>query len=138
MKKSFSYIGGKFFNNLLSSEYDFDGKCILEWRQGIKHDCAKIMELTLENGIFRNGNGEAVDLEEQIIFPLVKGSEIKNPIINKFSKYVIVTQKFWGEDTSHLEFDAPKTWKYLKKILRLLQTEKAKFIKILQNFRFLE
>lgn len=115
VKSSFGYRDGKFYSNLSTPNYDFDGESCFEWRQGIKHDCSKIVELTLEDGLFKNGNNEFVDAEADIIFPLVKGSTIKNPVIYRFSKYLIVTQKFLGENTAHLESDAPKAWQYLKK-----------------------
>ena len=84
------------------------------------------MELTFENGIFKNGNRENVEVEEKIIFPLVKGSSIKNPIVNNFSKYVIVTQKFLGENTEHLKIDAPLTWFYLQKNSALFAKRKSR------------
>ena len=126
LKKSLSFENGNFSCDTSDEIYDFDGKCNFEWRQGIKHDCSKIMELTLENGNFKNGNNELVAAEDKIIFPLIKGSTIKNPIVNKFSKYVIVTQKFLGEDTSHLENDAPLTWQYLKKNSALFAKRKSR------------
>ena len=129
LKKSLNFKNGKFFCNTSDKICNFDGKCNFEWRQGIKHDCAKIMELTFENGIFKNGNNEIVDAEEKIIFPLIKGSAIKSPILNQFSKYVIVTQKFLGEDTAHLEFDVPKTWQYLKKNSDQFAQRKSKIYK---------
>ena len=126
LKKSFGYRDGKFYGDLSTQDYDFDGKCCFEWRQGIKHDCSKIMELTLEGDLFKNGRNELVDAETEFIFPLIKGSAIKNPIINRFSKYVLVTQKFLGEDTAHLEFDAPRLWRYLQKNAAAFAKRKSK------------
>ena len=126
LKKSFDFRDGKFYGNLSTQNCDFDGKCCFEWRQGIKHDCSKVMELTLDGGSFKNGNNELVDAETEFIFPLVKGSAIKNPVINRFSKYVLVTQKFLGEDTAHLEFDAPKIWRYLQKNAASFAKRKSK------------
>ena len=126
LKKSLNFENGNFYCNSFYRTYDFDGTCHFEWRQGIKHDCSKIMELTLENGNFKNGNNEFVAAEDKMIFPLIKGSTIKNPIVNKFSKYVIVTQKFLGEDTAHLETDTPMIWKYLKKNSALFAKRKSR------------
>ena len=92
---------------------EFFGKCCFEWRQGIKHDCAKILELTLDGNIFRNGFGEVVDIEDDLIFPLIKSSMIKAACIDNFSKYLIVTQRRMNEDTSRIEKIFPKAWKYL-------------------------
>ena len=126
LKKSFGYKDGKFYGDLSTRDYNFDGKCCFEWRQGIKHDCSKVMELTLEGGFFKNGNNELVEAEPEFIFPLVKGSAIKHPVINRFSKYVLVTQKFLGENTAHLEFDAPKVWRYLQKNAAAFAKRKSK------------
>ena len=126
LKKSLRFKDKKFFCDESSLNYNFDGECKFEWRQGIKHDCAKVMELTLDNGILKNGNSENVKIEETIIFPLVKGSSIKSPIVNNFSKYVIVTQKFLGENTEHLKTDAPLTWFYLQKNSALFAKRKSR------------
>lgn len=113
-KLSFGYVNGKFYSNTILKADDFSGKCCFEWRQGVKHDCSKVMELTINGSVLTNGMKEIVDIENSYIFPLVKSSMFKSPIINSFKKYVIVTQKKVREDTSHIETDAPKTWNYLK------------------------
>jgi hypothetical protein len=54
------------------------GTCIIhqtQWRSGIKHDCSQVMELSKINSILVNGFGEQVDLEDTLIYPLLKGSE---------------------------------------------------------------
>lgn len=95
---------------------DLEGSCQLEWRQGVKHDCASVMELIqMDNGIYVNKRKEQIELENVLVFPLIKSSAIKMPVINRdFKKHVIVTQKKAREDTSFIEQIAPKTWKYLK------------------------
>lgn len=96
---------------------DLEGSCQLEWRQGVKHDCSNVMELTqINHSMYLNKRKEVVELEDKIVFPLVKSSMIKAPVINKnFIKYVIVTQKKAREDTSCIEHVAPKTWNYLQR-----------------------
>ena len=93
---------------------DLDGKCQLTWRQGIKHDCSKIMELTKQGDIFVNKPKSAVCIEPDLVFPLVKSSHFKNPIITEFSKYVIVTQRKPKQDTSYIQQEFPLTWSYLQ------------------------
>lgn len=112
-KSSFGFVDGEFYSDTTKRVDDYAGKCCFEWRQGVKHDCSKIMELSLKEGILVNGLKEQVDIEKTYVFPLVKSSMFKKPIVDTFSKYVIVTQKKAREDTSHIERDAPKTWKYL-------------------------
>lgn len=92
---------------------DLEGKCQLLWRQGVKHDCSKVMELEFKDGRFINKNNEQVSIEDTLVFPLVKSSHFKKPVIFEFSKYVIVTQNKAGQDTSYIKQKLPYTWKYL-------------------------
>ena len=69
----------------------------MKWRSGIKHDCAKIMEFSKKDDYFINGFGEKCDLEENYLFPLMKGSDVAQNRINTIEKYMLVTQKFVGE-----------------------------------------
>ena len=114
IRSSFGYVGGKFYSNLSTGGEDFSGSCCFEWRQGVKHDCSKVMELSLNGISFVNGLKESVDIENSYVFPLIKSSMFKSPIISDSDKYVIVTQKKVREDTSHIASDAPKTWHYLE------------------------
>src|SRR3989344_5635766 len=69
------------------------------WRSGIKHDCSKVMELRLVGkNRYQNGLGEVVELEQEYIYPLVKSSDLFNE--REPSRWVIVTQKKVGDDTS--------------------------------------
>lgn len=83
------------------------------WRSGIKHDCAKVMELERIDGGFKNGFNEYIDLEDNYIYPLLKSSDIANSRTEGCRKLVLITQKTIGEETSSIQTIAPKTWKYL-------------------------
>lgn len=83
------------------------------WRSGIKHDCAKIMELVPINGRYKNGLGEVIEFEGDYIYPLLKSSDIGNGRLTSYRKVVLVTQKAIGEDTLIIKKLAPKTWEYL-------------------------
>lgn len=48
------------------------------------------------------------------MFPLVKSSDFKKPIISEFDKRVIVTQKKVKQDTSYIQRQYPQTWAYLQ------------------------
>lgn len=93
IKSQFGYLNGQFYSNLNTDTENFDGQCCFEWRQGVKHDCSKIMELTMQNGTLQNGQKDEVQIEDSIVFPLIKSSMFKAPVIHNFSKFVIVTQK---------------------------------------------
>ena len=122
---SFGYKNNKFYSDLSLASKDFDGHCCFEWRQGVKHDCSKIMELRDQNNQFINGKNEAVEIEQDIVFPLIKSSMFKSPVINNFSKYVIVTQRKINENTEHLKIDFPKAWEYLEKNKSLFEKRKS-------------
>lgn len=125
VKSRFGYLNDQLYSNLDTDKESFDGRCCFEWRQGIKHDCSKIMELTVQNGKLQNGNNEEVQIEDDLVFPLVKSSMFKVPVIHKFSKYVIVTQKKVREDTKYLEQKMPRTWEYLNRNLELFKARKS-------------
>lgn len=92
-----------FKNRMLLQENNFsllfEGKCQLEWRQGVKHDCSQIMELkNVSNGKYVNKLKQEIILEDTLVFPLLKSSSFKKNIISKgFDKHVIVTQKKLGK-----------------------------------------
>lgn len=124
-ESSFVCINGRFHQNTGAEVDDFSGCCPFTWRQGVKHDCAKVMELTPHGGTLTNGFHESVDLEPEYVFPLVKSSMFKTPVINRFQKYVIVTQRKAREDTSHIAADAPKAWAYLTAHQQLFSGRKS-------------
>jgi len=84
------------------------------WRSGIKHDCARVMELSRVEAAFVNGDGDRYTLEEEFLYPLLKSSDISNGRIAGRLKYMLVTQRYVGEDTSRISSIAPKTWSYLQ------------------------
>lgn len=91
------------------------------WRQGVKHDCAAILELKESGGAFTNGNGEPVDVETEWVFPLLKGSDLKALDAGRPTKRLIVTQRRIGDDTSQIRVVAPKLWRYLVHNSRLFE-----------------
>lgn len=85
----------------------------LNWRSGVKHDCAKVMELRRVNGAWINGFGQAAELETHFLYPMLKGSHVAGGADPKPSRLMIVTQKHTGQDTAYIRHQAPKTWAYL-------------------------
>ncbi len=131
---SFGYSKGKLYSRLDESFLAIDGKCSLEWRQGVKHDCSKVMEL-VEDGVgYINGKKEKIDIEDLYVYPLIKSSHIKTPIITKGKKSVIVTQKKARENTSHIQEVAPLTWKYLNHNIENFEKRKSSIYKNAPNF----
>ena len=91
-----------------------------KWRSGIKHDCAKVMELMKEGDKYRNGLGEVVELEDDYIYPMLKSSDVAKGSIVTPRRWMLVTQKTVRDDTSIIKDSAPKTWRYLLSHAELL------------------
>jgi hypothetical protein len=88
------------------------GESPQKWRSGIKHDASSIMEFTKSDGRLINGLGVEVDLEEDYLYPLMKGSDVATGR-ERDPKFVLVTQKKVGEETDSIATNAPRTWEYL-------------------------
>jgi hypothetical protein len=107
----------------------YDGVSPFEWRQGVKHDCAKVFELSRIDNKLVNGFNEEVDIEEDLIYGLIKSSDLKGTAINRPRKYVIITQHFINEDTSYIEKKYPKLYGYLCKNEQLINNRKSSIYK---------
>ncbi len=85
----------------------------LRWRSGIKHDCAKVMELRSDGGQLHNGFGDVVDLESTYLYPMLKSSDLASTCDPMPSRWMLVPQRSTGDDTHSIKQVAPKTWRYL-------------------------
>jgi hypothetical protein len=83
------------------------------WRSGLKHDCARVMELERTPAGWRNGLGEEMQLEDTYLFPLIKSADIGGKRPRRDERYVIVPQRSVGQDTRPIREHAPLTWTYL-------------------------
>lgn len=116
-KLNFGWLSDKFVSNIdtYSNAGQIDGKCPFVWRQGIKHDCSSIMELDKVNGHFVNGLKEEIKLESDLVYGILKSSDLKNTVIKETRKHTIITQKKVGQETNYIRYDFPKTFQYLSK-----------------------
>ena len=72
------------------------------------------MELRPKGGSdFENGLGEVVSLERTFLYPMLKSSELMKEKPTP-TRYMLVTQRAVGDDTSRIERQAPRTWNYLQ------------------------
>lgn len=112
---SFGWSGEKFVSNIQTYVHskDVDGECPFEWRQGLKHDCSTIMEFEKVNGRYLNSLSEEAELENDLVYGLLKSSDLKNTIVKTPRKYTIVTQRKIGQETSYIKSAYPKIYKYL-------------------------
>lgn len=126
VESTFGYIGNQFCSNISVDNYvDLNGTCCFEWRQGVKHDCAKVMELSKTNDLLINKCHNIVDIEDTLVYPLIKSSMFKVPIICNFDKYVIVTQTKVKQDTDYIKYQLPRTWQYLQSNISLFTQRKS-------------
>jgi hypothetical protein len=116
-RTAFGWHNNKFVYSV--SDYNavnnIDGKSQFVWRQGIKHDCSKIMEIETFNGHYSNGLKQEVNIEKDLLFGLLKSSDLKKEVTNKYRKLTIVTQQKIGQDTKYIERDYPLTFEYLNR-----------------------
>lgn len=129
-----NYTNKKMYSCLDKNSINLDGRCCFEWRQGIKHDCASVMELRKSDKIYINKQNQELELEDTFIYPLVKSSDIKSIQLDKINRYVIVTQKKPKENTAKIQTIAPKTWDYLNSHIYEFQKRKSVIYKDSPNF----
>lgn len=129
--KEFGWVKDSFVSdlNLYCNFSKYDRPSTYIWRSGIKHDCASVLELTLSNGVFVNGLGEIVQIEDDLIYPLLKSSDINKYKENSIRKFLIVPQKKAGEDTSLLAKTHPLAYAYLSKYEAAFQKRKSSIYK---------
>ena len=89
-----------------------DGGSHYTWRSGIKHDAATVMEFEETNSNLINGNKELCHIESDLLYPLLKSSDIANNRLIPHRR-VLVTQKNPSDDTHEISVKAPRTWQYL-------------------------
>jgi hypothetical protein len=119
-------VDGALYSDLdaLRRTHSLAGRSEIEWRSGIKHDCAAVMELLQhEDGVLVNGLGEAIDIEPDYLYPFRKGSDVANG--RAPNRFVLVTQRLLGDDTEQIRTAAPKTWAYLDAHRRQFDARKS-------------
>lgn len=126
-RNRFGWLTNKFVSNMDTYflTQQIDGVCPFEWRQGIKHDCSSIMELDKVNGHFVNSLNESISLEDDLVYGILKSSDLKKPVVNEPRKYTIVPQRKVGQDTSYIKYDYPKTHKYLSEHQEIFNSRKS-------------
>jgi len=112
--QTFGLFAGELVSDIDSyrSLRELDGLEYRRWRSGVKHDAAKIMEFTKENGVLVNGLGERYELEDEYIYPLLKSSDLANGRLRP-TRYALLTQHRVADATDEIQSIAPRTWQYL-------------------------
>lgn len=127
----FGWVGNSFVSDICAyrQHADLEGASPLVWRSGIKHDCAKVMELTFDGQAYRNGFGEIVDIEQDMVYPLLKSSDLQRSRIDSTDKYVIVTQRSTSDDTNWIKDRHPKAYQYLLRYADRLDSRGSRIYK---------
>ncbi len=114
-KLNFGWVNDKFVSsiNKYKQSSHIDGYSRLIWRSGMKHDCSKVMELNQIEAYYTNKLGEKIFIEDNIVYRLLKSSDLKNIDVTSSRKFTIVTQRKIGQDTSYIKQELPKTYQYL-------------------------
>ncbi len=133
---TFGWYKDKFVSSV--EDYDessiVDGKSTFIWRSGVKHDCSKVMELDQVNGHFKNALGEEIYLENDLIYGLLKSSDLKEDKINSFRKSTIITQRKIGQETIYIKDKHPLTYKYLNSHKEFFDKRKSSIYKDKPDF----
>jgi hypothetical protein len=134
--RSFGWTNQKFVADIerYKNFSEFDGVSPEIWRQGLKHDCAAVMELTTTENGYKNNHNKTVNIEPDLVYPLLKSSDLKEQIITKTNKNIIVPQTVVGQNTDYLATDFPLTFDYLDKHKELFDKRKSVIYKNKPSF----
>lgn len=134
--REFGWVKDSFVadTNLYINFAKYDKKSSYIWRSGIKHDCTRILELSYNDGVYKNGLGEILNIEEDLIYPLLKSSDIINYQNNSFRKYIILPQQRVGDNTSNLKYTHPLAFSYLTKYESVFSRRKSSIYKDKDKF----
>lgn len=91
----------------------FLGTARPEFRSGIKHDCAPVLELLVRPEGLSNGLGERVDVEPEVLFPLIKGGDLDAS--DPPERMLLLPQTSLGDDERRLAERAPRALAYLER-----------------------
>lgn len=89
------------------------GRADPPWRSGLKHDCAKVMELRRVGTSLHNGLGERVEVEPVLVHPWLKSSDLRGDDRPQPRRWLVLPQRRLGDDTAALACSAPRAWRYL-------------------------
>lgn len=120
----FGWKADRFLSDFAKNSSEIDGKCQFTWRQGIKHDCSKVMELTKNGDQYLNKLNESFTLEEALVYDVLKSSELKQEVAPKAKHQTIITQRNIGEDTQHLAL-YPLSYQYLQNHKEYFEARKS-------------
>lgn len=111
-----------------------DGASPVKWRQGIKHDAAEVLELTVSGDELRNRRNQVVEVESDWIYPLIKSSMLYNGNVADAPLRVILTQRSLADDTEEIAAQAPRLWSYLERHADVFARRKSRIYRSRPRF----
>jgi hypothetical protein len=87
------------------------GRGLSGWRSGIKHDCSNVFELVQRGAEYENGLGARLEVEAEVVFPLLKSSDLARNRPPR--RWLLVPQRTMTASPEDLQRSAPKAWQYL-------------------------
>jgi len=135
--RNFGWVEDKFVADIQKyhkiKRLDKTGK--YTWRHGVKHDASKILELEkLTTNTYKNKIGEELSIEDDLVYPLLKGSNLRNFEPKDKMKRILITQKALNEDTNKIKQLYPKTWHYLTSKEEYFHKRKSRIYKNKHEF----
>lgn len=89
---------------LYNSVTHVDGRSPVDWRSGVNHGAAKVIELD-------QGRAAAARIEDEYLYPMLKCTDVHHG--RAPTKLMVLPQTRHGQSTAHLETTAPHLWSYL-------------------------
>ncbi len=135
-KKCFGWFNDKFVSSIKDYKVAsiIDGKSPFEWRSGVKHDCSKVMELNSDGMCYSNKIGDKITIEGDLIYGLIKSSDLKGDKIENPRKFTIITQSKIGQETKYISEKYPLTYKYLESKRTFFEKRKSSIYKNKPSF----
>ncbi|MDD2631764.1 MAG: hypothetical protein PHH42_04780 [Bacteroidales bacterium] len=81
---------------------------------------------------------EKVLLEDELIYGILKSSDLKGTFVNEPRKYTIVTQKKVGQETKYIKYNYPEIYNYLSKHQEIFNARKSGIYKNKPPFSIFE
>ena len=77
----------------------------------------------------QNGLHENVRVEDDLLYPFIRSSDLKSPVVANIDRRVIITQKSLKEDTDYIAEKYPNLWNYLISHSKYLDNRKSAIYK---------
>jgi len=107
----------------------FEGLFPFQWRSGLKHDCASVLELTPSpDGILRNKSSEIVEVEAAALFPWCKSTGLARRD-GEPAHWLLLPQASLAEPTEQFLANAPLALSYLRAHAKAFAVRKSSIYK---------